>query len=184
MSAVRAVLKGAFRTTLRSSVVLRRTRSFAIASSATRPNMSGVSVNVKSSVDKTARKYSSMEGAAPVIDFPKMKEIAESKDDKYVIVDVREPDEYSAGHIPGAINIPVKSSPGALGLDAEEFKDTFGFEKPDTNKTLVFYCLAGVRAGMGEELASTFGYEHRLNYVGSFGDWMKNKGEVEIPKQA
>lgn len=131
-------------------------------------------------------KYSLIENedAAPLIDFSQMQEIAnkDPADSKYVIVDVREPDEFSAGHIPNAINIPVKSSPGALGLHPDEFKLTFGFDKPSTEKTLVFYCLAGVRATMSEELAYTFGYEHRLNFIGSFKEWLDNKGEVETPE--
>ncbi|KAG0690616.1 hypothetical protein C6P40_002248 [Pichia californica] len=130
------------------------------------------------------RNYSVIENElnAPSINFDKMKEISNSNDSKYVIIDVREPDEFIAGHIPNAINIPCKSSPGALGLDSEEFKLNFGFDKPSTDKTLVFYCLAGVRARMSEELASTFGYENRLTYLGSFKDWLENNGKIEIPK--
>ncbi|KAG7806402.1 hypothetical protein KL921_004799 [Ogataea angusta] len=132
------------------------------------------------------RKYSVLEeeSQAPVVDFSKVKELVEKKDPENVIVDVREPEEYAKGHIPGAINIPVNSSPGALGLSPEEFEQTFGFPKPDPSKTLLFYCLAGVRSSMSEELASTFGYGKRLNYVGSFADWTEKKGPVEVPKQS
>ncbi|TID14952.1 hypothetical protein CANINC_004623 [Pichia inconspicua] len=122
--------------------------------------------------------------AAPIIDFNKMKEIVQKNDPNYIIVDVRENDEFEAGHIPHAINLPCKSSPGALGLDPEEFKLTFGFDKPSKDKTLVFYCLAGVRAAISEELAGTFDYEHRLNYSGSFKDWINHNGEIEYPQPA
>lgn len=132
---------------------------------------------------ETRRFYSVIENglAAPVVEFDKMKEIVrdvENGNDEYVIVDVRENDEFASGHIRNAINLPCKSSPGALGLDPEEFKLTFGFDKPGNDKTLVFYCLAGVRATISEELASTFDYEKRLNYSGSFRDWISNNGEV------
>lgn len=99
---------------------------------------------------------------APVIDFTKTKEIVTSApfDDKeYVIVDVREPGEYAAGFIPHALNIPYKSTPGALGLEPEEFQETFGFPKPDPEKNLLFYCLGGVRSTAAETLAATFGYQ-------------------------
>lgn len=88
-----------------------------------------------------------------------------------VIVDVREPVEYKDGHIPNAINIPFKSSPGALDLTPEEFSDNFGFDKPSKDKELIFYCLAGVRSSAAEELANTFGYKKRGNYMGSYEDW-------------
>lgn len=95
-----------------------------------------------------------------------------------VIVDVREPVEYMDGHIPNSINIPFKSSPGALDLSEEEFSDSFGFEKPDKKKELIFYCLAGVRSTAAEELASTFGYKKRGNYVGSYEDWASKQNKA------
>lgn len=78
---------------------------------------------------------------------------------KPIIVDVREPSEYAEGHIPTAVNIPYKSSPGALSLEPEDFEDAFGFPKPSTDRELIFYCLAGVRSSAAEELACTFGYQ-------------------------
>jgi len=123
------------------------------------------------------------EGSAPVIDFNKMKTIVKEKKPEVVVVDVREPDEYKTGHIPGAINIPCKSSPGAFGLSPEEFKLTFGFSKPAKDRTLVFYCLGGIRSSISEELAGTCEYSKRLNYKGSWEDWVANKGAIEYPKE-
>lgn len=123
------------------------------------------------------------ESVAPVVDYAKMAEIVRAQDPSVVIVDAREPDEYAAGHIQGAINIPVNSAPGALGLHEDEFKLQFGFDKPDAEKTLVFYCLAGVRSTMAEELAYTFGYSHRLNYAGSLSEWVKRGAPVVTEEQ-
>lgn len=185
LQSTRVVARNALKTSAArcfSNAVLRQ--SARVGSVAHQQNARVSMTGMKSSVQ--LRKYTVIESdaSAPNIDFSKMKEIASSSDPKYVIVDVREPDEYSAGHIPHAINIPCKSSPGALGLDPEEFKLTFGFDKPSAEKTLVFYCLAGVRARMSEELAATFGYENRLNYIGSFKDWLDNHGEIAVPAKA
>lgn len=174
-------LRTASRTAIRAFSVLSRT-------AVVRPSISyaarttGFQVHCRAAGKVNAvRSYSVIENglSAPVIEYSKMKEIVGNKDGKYVVVDVREPDEYAAGHIPNAINLPYKSSPGALGLHPDEFKLSFGFDKPSTDKTLVFYCLAGVRSTMSEELAETFGYENRLNYLGSFQNWIDNHGEVE-----
>ena len=125
------------------------------------------------------RNYSVLSAApeAQVIDYKKIKEISQnpSAHPNEMIVDVREPVEYQGGHIPGAVNIPFKSSPGALDLNEEEFEDTFGFEKPQKDKNLIFYCAAGIRSSAAEELASTFGYKNRSNYKGSYEDWVSHE---------
>lgn len=95
--------------------------------------------------------------------------------------DVREPSEYSAGYIPTALNIPVKSSPDALFLPDEEFEDRFGFEKPGTDKEVVFYCRSGVRSSAAAQLAQQQGYTNVSEYRGSWLDWEKQGGEAMKP---
>lgn len=117
----------------------------------------------------------SVDEPAKTIEYDQVAKFVESPNDNIIIVDVREPDEYAQDHIPGAVNIPFRSSPGALGLNPEEFKENFKFEKPDASKTLVFYCKSGVRSTGAEQLAATYGYKNRLNYVGSFFDWTSKR---------
>lgn len=100
---------------------------------------------------------------------------------KLPTTDVREPSEYEAGFIPGAINIPVKSQPDAMFLPEEEFEDRFGFSKPAMDKELVFYCKAGVRSAAAAQLAKQFGYENVAEYKGSWMDWERNGGESSKP---
>lgn len=114
---------------------------------------------------------------ADILKYEDIKKIT-TNPEKYndtVLIDVREPVEYQEGHIPGAINIPFKSAPGALDLSPEEFTDSFGFEKPSKDQNLIFYCLGGVRSTSAEELAKCFGYLKRGNYVGSYEDWVKQE---------
>ncbi|ODV91844.1 hypothetical protein CANCADRAFT_30155 [Tortispora caseinolytica NRRL Y-17796] len=124
--------------------------------------------------------------AAQEYKFEELKKAIDNHEKDIVVVDVREPNELAeCGKIPGAINIPYKSSPGALGLDPEEFKETFGFDKPPTSSKLIFYCLAGVRSTAAEQIAATYGYTDRGNYKGSFKDWIEHQGPVEpvTPKE-
>lgn len=95
-----------------------------------------------------------------------------------LLVDVREPSEYAEGHIPGAVNVPFKSSPGAFGLTPEEFSESFGFSKPGKDTELIFYCLGGVRSSAAEELANSFGYSKRGNYLGSYEDWISRENSL------
>lgn len=95
--------------------------------------------------------------------------------------DVREPAEYEAGYIPGAVNIPVKSQPDAIFLSPEAFEDRFGFSKPSEEKELIFYCRAGVRSSAAAQLAQQQGYKHISEYRGSWLDWEKNGGPIARP---
>jgi 3-mercaptopyruvate sulfurtransferase SseA len=58
-----------------------------------------------------------------------------AKDDGHVIVDVRREDEYSEGHIPGAILIPNES-----------IADEPPKELPDLNQIILVYCRSGRRS--------------------------------------
>ncbi|KAF3985555.1 hypothetical protein FT663_05250 [Candidozyma haemuli var. vulneris] len=112
---------------------------------------------------------------AKVFKYDDMKKIVAEANPSTVILDVREPVEFQEGHIPGAHNVPFKSSPGALDLSEEDFEDAFGFQKPAKDSELVFYCLGGVRSTAAEELAHSFGYNKRANYVGSWEDWVAHE---------
>jgi rhodanese-related sulfurtransferase len=94
--------------------------------------------------------------------------------------DTREPGELAlTGKIPGALNIPVSSSPDAFFLSADAFEDKFGFARPDKDKEVVFYCKAGVRSRAAAQLARQAGWEHVAEYGGSWLDWEVRGGEKE-----
>lgn len=95
-----------------------------------------------------------------------------------MLIDVREPHEYSEGHIPNAVNLPIQTSPDALFLPADDFQDKFGVPKPEAGTEVVFYCKAGVRSKAAAELARQLGYREVSEYPGSWLDWVKNGGEV------
>lgn len=127
---------------------------------------------------RSQRFYSVLsQSPAKVVKYEDMKRIVEEADPSTVVIDVREPVEFQEGHIPGARNVPFKSSPGALDLSEEEFEDAFGFAKPSKDLNLVFYCLGGVRSTAAEELAHSFGYNKRANYIGSWEDWVANENQ-------
>jgi rhodanese-related sulfurtransferase len=88
--------------------------------------------------------------------------------------DVREPDEYAAGHIPRTHNMPITTSPDGLFLPADDFFERFGFAKPRRDDEVVFYCKAGVRSRGAAGLAEQAGYAKVGEYRGSWLDWAKN----------
>ncbi|KAI0132768.1 Rhodanese domain protein [Xylariales sp. AK1849] len=96
------------------------------------------------------------------------------------LIDVREPSELSStGKIPGALNIPITTSPDSFHITAEEFEDRFGFERPGPEDEVVFYCKAGVRSRAAAGIAREAGWKNVGEYPGSWVDWSGQGGKVE-----
>ena len=82
----------------------------------------------------------------------------------YIILDVRRPDEFAAGHIPNAINVPNES----IGTDEIP-------ELPDKNQLIMVYCRSGRRSKEASEKLVKLGYTNIVEFGGIL-DW---KGEIE-----
>lgn len=82
------------------------------------------------------------------------------------VIDVRNPDEFETGHIPGAILMPVD--------------DLFArVEELDKGKQLIFVCSVGVRSALACEMAAAFEYTDLYNIEGGTGAWIESGFEVE-----
>lgn len=68
------------------------------------------------------------------IDIATFKKILKENPDSIYLVDVRDPDEYAAGHFQTAVNIPVDQ--------LEKKLDSLPADKP-----IVFVCTTGARSG-------------------------------------
>lgn len=112
----------------------------------------------------------------PKLTSPQVLSIVESPRSTTLLIDVREPSEFSTNSIPLALNLPVSSQPDALLLSEEDFQDRFGFQKPPLDKEIVFFCKAGVRSRAAAQLAKQAGYERVGEYKGSWLDWERRGG--------
>jgi len=85
------------------------------------------------------------------------------KEGNAVAVDVRQMNEYTGGHIQGAIFIPVDEVLNRID------------ELPDGDK-LLFICAAGVRSGLACEMAAAMGIpsERLFNIEEGTGAWIEN----------
>jgi hydroxyacylglutathione hydrolase len=84
---------------------------------------------------------------------------AEQKNGRQLI-DVRGAGEWHAGHIPGAIHIP-------LGNVAHEFANA------DRNKSLVMQCQGGTRSQIALSILKKLGFTDVLNLTGGYGECIK-----------
>jgi len=91
--------------------------------------------------------------------------------DGSIFVDVREPDEWDEGHIPGAIY----TGRGRLEQRIEGLV-------PDKGRALVVYCSAGSRSAFSAKVLEDLGYSNVVNLAGGFSDWKRNGFEVTIPR--
>lgn len=81
----------------------------------------------------------------------------------YLIVDVRRPDEFAEGHIPGAINIPN-----------EDIGDEMPADLPDKDQMLFIYCRTGRRSKEAAQKLAGIGYTN----VYEFGGITTWEGEI------
>ncbi|HIJ05954.1 MAG: Thiosulfate sulfurtransferase (Modular protein) [Methanocalculus sp. 52_23] len=82
------------------------------------------------------------------------------------IIDVRRPDEYAAGHIPGAANIDISSS----------FADEVG--NLDRDGSYLIYCAAGVRGESALKMMGDLGFTEVYNLGGGISAWQRAGGSV------
>lgn len=72
-----------------------------------------------------------------------------SKGENQLILDVRTPEEFVSGHIPGSINIPVTDLPRRVSKIAS-----------DLDKPVVTVCLTGVRSAYAAMFLRGYGFSH------------------------
>ena len=71
-----------------------------------------------------------------------------------LLVDVREPDEYAQGHVPGSVNLPLSRIRSA--------EDVL----TDYDTPLFVYCLSGGRSGQAVSTLTRMGYTAVTNIGG------------------
>src|ERR1700742_4022969 len=89
-----------------------------------------------------------------------------------VIVDAREPEEWSAGHIPGAVHVPKSY-----------FESRIEGAAPDRSGHVILYCASGNRSAWATRtMVEDLGYENVELMTGGF-TLLKDRGyEVDVPR--
>ncbi|HET9398575.1 MAG TPA: rhodanese-like domain-containing protein [Sphingomicrobium sp.] len=76
-----------------------------------------------------------------------------------LLVDVREPDEFAAGHIPGAVNFPLSSFAPSNVPDAG-------------GRTIVLQCAGGKRSGIALDRCAVAQSAIDTHLAGGIGAWI------------
>jgi rhodanese-related sulfurtransferase len=80
--------------------------------------------------------------------------------DSFVLIDVREDNEWQAGHLPGAEHL----GKGIIERDIEE-------RFPNVDAELVLYCGGGFRSALAAETLQKMGYTNVISMDGGFRGW-------------
>lgn len=86
-----------------------------------------------------------------------------------VVLDVRTPEEYVAGHVPGAVNIPYDQVVARL---ADVPKD----------RDVVLYCHSGRRALLAADVLAGHGYTRLQHLEGDMTAWQTQQRALERPR--
>lgn len=86
-----------------------------------------------------------------------------------VIVDVRGSAEYTEGHIPGALSVPL----GYLSQRLAEIPE---------NQPIIVHCQTGVRSAIAASVLQRLGRTDVSNYAASFEDWVESGRPIDRTK--
>lgn len=100
---------------------------------------------------------------ADVVDFGDLEEAVGTN--AWTVVDVREPHEFAAGHIPNAINMPTSS------FDPRDLPQ---------GKPVVLICQAGGRSRNALNKARAIGREDVRHFAGGMNGWRSHNGPVTL----
>jgi rhodanese-related sulfurtransferase len=110
---------------------------------------------------------SKAKAAVKVVPAAEVKTALDTKE-KSVILDVRDPGEYAAGHLPCAINV----SRGTLEMN-------IWAKVPDQSEKIYVYCRSGARASLATKTLNDLGYKNAVLMDTAFEDWIKAGYPVE-----
>ncbi len=88
-------------------------------------------------------------------------------DQSLVVLDVRTPEEFAAGHVPGAVNIPHTEL-------ASRVAELEGSREND----IVVYCRSGTRAATALGVLEKSGFKRLFHLEGDYTRWSEEKRPV------
>ncbi|MGY1708197.1 rhodanese-like domain-containing protein [Geodermatophilus sp. SYSU D00758] len=85
------------------------------------------------------------------------------------LIDVRTPVEFEAGHIPGAVNVPLDELRGSLDQVCRALGD---------HHDVVLVCRSGARAGQAQDALAAAGHDRAAVLHGGLTGWEATGGDV------
>jgi rhodanese-related sulfurtransferase len=87
----------------------------------------------------------------------------QAKDDAFILIDVREDNEFANSHIPGAMHL----GKGVIERDIQA-------KCPDIGAKLILYCGGGFRSALAADSLQKMGYYNVISMDGGFRHWKES----------
>jgi sulfur-carrier protein adenylyltransferase/sulfurtransferase len=89
-----------------------------------------------------------------------------------LVIDVREPEEWAAGHVPGAVHVPKSY-----------LESRIEGAVPDRSRHVILYCASGNRSAWATRtMLDDLGYDNVESMTGGFTLWKDRGYEVDMPR--
>ena len=98
------------------------------------------------------------------LDVAQLEEL--SRKDDVLVIDVRAPDEWKRGHLPGAIHIPLAALPDRI-------------QELDASIPIVLHCRGGARSSIATSFLQAHGVADVSNLRGGYESWVNSGFPVE-----
>ena len=95
-----------------------------------------------------------------------------------ILIDIREPDEYARGHIPGAIHVPR----GMLEFQILKTREHIGITADPAGVDMVLDCGTGGRSALATKSMDDMGYRNVRSMDGVIVAWNEAGLPVDTPK--
>lgn len=82
--------------------------------------------------------------------------------EKFMLIDVREDNEWANGHLPGAVHL----GKGVIERDVEQ-------RIPDASSKLILYCGGGYRSALAADSLQKMGYRNVESMDGGWKGWVQ-----------
>ena len=91
--------------------------------------------------------------------------------DKFILIDVREDNEFDADHLPGAVHL----SKGIIERDIEG-------KYSDLHTPMILYCGGGFRSALAADNLQKMGYTDVISMDGGIREWREKGYPLEKPR--
>ncbi len=104
-------------------------------------------------------------------------EVKDCIDSDTLLLDIREPDEYARGHIPGAIHVPR----GMLEFQIMKTLEHIGIKGDPADTDIVLYCGTGGRSALATKSMDDMGFRNVRSMDGGIIAWNEAGLPVDTP---